>query len=432
MVKELFDFIKKSPTAFHAVDSAKEILDRSGFYALSEKEKWDIKLGKKYYVTRNDSSIIAFVLPKKKDGMKFKIISSHTDSPMFKLKENACLETGGKYTRLNTEGYGGMILSSWLDKPLSVAGRVVYKKGDKLGIANINIDRDLVVIPNVAIHMNREINDGFKYNKQVDMLPLLGQNGSEDAFKKILTDEVNKTLKKGKIKPEDIVGKDLFLYNRSEGALLGAKEEFIGAPRLDDLECVFASLKAIAETDISNNTLKVVACFDNEEVGSLSYQGAAGGFLRDVISRISICTGIDEETIKIALAEGFMLSADNAHAVHPNHPEKTDENNKVYMNEGVVVKTNASQKYTSDGMGVAMLKLCAEKKNVPLQYFSNRSDAPGGSTLGNLSEQQISIPTVDIGLAQLAMHSSYETAGVRDLEYMVELMAAFYKLDEND
>lgn len=425
MVKDLFDFIKKSPTAFHAVDSAKEILDRAGFKALSEKEKWDIKLGKKYYVTRNDSSIIAFVLPKKKDCMKFRIISSHTDSPMFKLKENACLETGGKYTRLNTEGYGGMILSSWLDKPLSVAGRVVYKRGDKLGITNINIDRDLVVIPNVAIHMNREINDGFKYNKQVDMLPLLGVDNSGESFERLIVDEVNKTLKKGKIKPADIVGRDLFLYNRSEGTLLGAKEEFIGAPRLDDLECVFASLKAIAETDISNNTLKVVACFDNEEVGSLSYQGAAGGFLRDVISRISISTGIDEETIKIALAEGFMLSADNAHAVHPNHPEKTDENNKVYMNEGVVVKTNASQKYTSDGMGVAMLKLCAETKNIPLQYFSNRSDAPGGSTLGNLSEQQISIPTVDIGLAQLAMHSSFETAGAKDLEYMVELMENF-------
>lgn len=324
-----------------------------------------------------------------------------------------------KYTQLNTEGYGGMLCATWLDRPLSIAGRVLVSEGNSIVTKLLNIDRDLLMIPNVAIHMNRAANDGFKYNLQVDMLPLLsaGDDRQKD-FKQIIADELG-------VKKEDILGHDLYLYNRMAPSIWGANEEFISAGHLDDLQCGFASLKALL-AGYNDESIDIMACFDNEEVGSGTKQGADSTLLRDTLTRINSALGKTEEDYHRALASSFMLSSDNAHAVHPNHPEHTDATNCTYMNEGVVVKSHAGQKYTSDGVSMAVVKALASGADVPLQYFANRSDKAGGSTLGNIAMAQASMNAVDIGLPQLAMHSSYETAGIKDTYYAITLMKALF------
>lgn len=417
--KELLSFLKKSPTAFHAVDSIKNELNHDGYKELLESEKWDIELGGKYYVIRNGSSIIAFHVGEELDQYSFNVVASHSDYPTFKIKENAEIEVKGKYTQINTEGYGGMILSTWLDRPLSVAGRALVKEGNALRSRLVNVDRDLLMIPNVAIHMNRNINDGFVYNKQIDMVPLLGGSETKKGdFKKIIAESLN-------VNPDDIYGSDLYLYSRVEPTIWGANEEFISCAHLDDLQCGFSSLKAFLKGYHKQN-INVLACFDNEEVGSLTRQGAASTFLADVLKRIHFALGKNEEDYYRAIASSFMLSADNAHAVHPSHPEKTDVGNCVFMNEGIVVKSHAGQRYTSNGISIAVFKKICEEAHVPLQFFANRSDAQGGGTLGNIAMAQVSMNSVDIGIPQLAMHSAYETAGIKDTYYMIEAMKAFY------
>ena len=415
----LMDFLKESPTAYHAVDKISKILDDSGYLALEEGEEWNIEPGGSYYVTRNGSSILCFTLGNDLEDYNFQIAAAHTDSPTFKIKENAELHMTDRYSKLNTEGYGGMICSSWMDRPLSVAGRVLVREAGSVVSRLLTVDRDLLMIPHVAIHMNRQVNDGYAFNKQVDMLPLYAAGSEEGSFRKLIAEELS-------VEEEDILASDLFLYNRMQPTIWGLQEEFISGPHLDDLQCVYVILQALRKAD-HRSGVNMAAFFDNEEVGSGTKQGADSTFLSDVLYRISLALDKTESEHMRALASSFMISADNAHAVHPNHPEHTDQNNHNYMNAGVVVKSHAGQKYTSDGMSIAVIRELAHRAEVPLQYFANRSDKNGGSTLGNISGSHVSIPTVDLGLPQLAMHSSYETAGSRDTAYMIRLLEEFYE-----
>lgn len=422
-IAELAAFIKGAPTAFHAVEQISSILRENGFEELEEKEKWSLKPGRGYFVTRNHSSIIAFKAGEELSDYGFHVTASHSDSPTFKLKENAELEVKKKYTVLNTEGYGGMICSTWFDRPLSVAGRAVVKTEGGMETRLVKLDRDLLVIPSLAIHMDRTVNDGHAFNKQKDMLPLLsGEVKEPGAVKRLVAEEL-------KVPEENIYGMDLFLYNRTEPAVWGYNNEFFSCPQLDDLQCAYASLTGFLSGN-SKSSVNVYACFDNEEVGSGTKQGAGSTFLFDILWRINRALGKDEEDFYRAAAKSFMLSCDNAHAVHPNYKEKTDETNCVYMNEGIVVKSHAGQKYTSDAVSIALFKEICEKAEVPVQFFANRSDAAGGSTLGNIAMSQVSMNAVDIGLPQLAMHSAYETCGVRDTEYLIRAAQVFYSCEE--
>ena len=416
--KKLIEFIKKSPTCFHAIDTIKKEL--KDFTPLHEQEKWTLKPGGKYYVARNQSSIIAFTLPQAPFSA-FQLIASHSDSPAFKIKENAETSVRGKYVQLDTERYGGMIMSSWFDRPLSVAGRALVRDGQGVRTVLVNLDQDTAIIPNVAIHMNREINNGYKYNAAVDTYPLWGTESAKDTFRARIAEAAG-------VEEKGLLGADLFLYNRMEGKLWGVKEEFVSAPRLDDLECAFASVEALKAAGESNHA-NVCCVFDNEEVGSTTKQGADSTFLSDVLRRILLSLGRDEEDYYTVLANSFMLSADNAHAVHPNHPEFSDPLNCTYMNEGIVVKFNANQKYTTDGVSEAVFHAVCQRAGVPVQHYANRSDMAGGGTLGNISGSHVSINTLDIGLAQLAMHSCYETAGSKDVDYMIRGMKAFYETE---
>lgn len=419
--KELMAFIKKSPTAFHVVNNFSQMLEKSGFTKLNEMDRWEIKPNGKYYVTRNDSSIIAFRMPENVDFYNFQISAAHSDSPAFKIKENPEMIEDSNYVTLNVEKYGGMLMAPWLDRPLSVAGRVIIKDGNTLKPVLINVDRDLCVIPNLAIHMNRDANNGIKYNPQKDMIPLFGEISAKNKFEKIIAKEANTDT-------DSIISTDLFLYNREKGTVWGADNEFISAPRLDDVMCAYSCINALIKSKETNKeSVNVCAVFDNEEVGSTTKQGADSSFLSDVLSRISMCTGKDSEDFVRACASSFMLSADNAHAVHPNYKEKADPTNRPYMNKGIVIKYNANQKYTTDAVSAAIFKEICKKAEVPVQSYVNRSDIPGGSTLGNISNSHISLNTVDIGLAQLAMHSPYETAGIKDTELMIKAVKKFYE-----
>lgn len=424
-VKGLMSFLKKSPTAFHAIENLRQELENAGYEELPESRKWHVKKGGCYYTTRNGSSLIAFrVGCELSEDAGFLVTASHSDSPCFKIKENAEIRVMNHYMQLNTEGYGGMICSTWMDRPLSIAGRVLVRVKNAAGDETyesrlIDFDRDLVMIPNVAIHMNRKINDGMSYNKQIDMLPLIATGEMQSGeFKKLVA-------KQAGAKEADVLGSDLYLYSRTEPTVWGAKNEFVSAGRLDDLECAYGNLIGFIEGGCRKN-IQVYCCFDNEEVGSSTKQGANSTFLQDVLYRIVRSLGMDDEDYRCMTARSFMLSCDNAHAVHPNHPEKTDVGNRVFMNEGIVIKAHAGQKYTSDGVSVAIFRGICEKAGVPFQFFANRSDEAGGSTLGNIAMAHVSMNTVDLGLAQLAMHSAYETAGILDLDYLIAASKAFY------
>jgi len=419
-VNELLRFIEKAPTAFHAADEFSKMLDGAGFERLEESRPWTLRRGAGYYVTRNRSSIIAFRVPEGGFG-PFQICASHGDSPTFKIKENAELEVRGKYIQLDVERYGGMIMNTWMDRPLSVAGRVLVRTEKGVETRLVKVDRDLVMIPNVAIHMNREVNNGYKYNPATDTTPLLGTAAVKGCFREIVASACG-------VCAEDVVGSDLFLYNRAPGAVWGARDEFLSCGRLDDLECAFTSMKAFVAARPGAH-VNVCAVLDNEEVGSTTKQGAHSTFLSDVMRRIALALGADGERYLAALSSSFMLSADNAHATHPNHPEYADPLNQAFMNEGIVIKFNANQKYTTDGVSEAVFHRILDAAGVPCQHFANRSDLAGGGTLGNISGSQVSINMLDIGLAQLAMHSSYETAGVKDVQYMIDGIRAFYEAE---
>ena len=396
----------------------KEILSADGFAELKEEDKWEITKGGRYFVTRNDSSIVAFTIPET-GFMGYRIMASHSDSPTFKIKENPEMEVDHKYVKLNVERYGGMLCAPWFDRPLSVAGRVIVKEGDAFVTKLVDVDRDLLMIPNLAIHMNREVNDGYKYNAQVDMLPLYGDISSKDTFMRTIAENAG-------VKEEDILGHDIFLYNRVKGSIWGANEEFVSSSRLDDLQCAFSSLQGFLKGD-KKEYVAVHCVLDNEEVGSGTKQGAASTFLYDTLVRVNECLGLSYEEYLRGLAKSFMLSADNAHAVHPNHKEAADPVNRPYMNEGIVIKHSANQKYCTDGVSAAVFKDLCREAGVPFQTFTNRSDMLGGSTLGNISNTKVALNAVDIGLPQLAMHSPYETAGVKDTCYLIRAAEKFFK-----
>lgn len=408
--EKLLDFIEKSPTAFQAVDEMQKRLTENGFEVLSEKEYWKLIPGGKYLVTRNNSALIAFCIPEKESRV-FHIMASHSDSPSFKIKENPEIKVDNSYVKLNVEKYGGMLMAPWFDRPLSVAGRVIIRRNGGLKEKLINIKRDLVMIPNLAIHMNREANNGVSYNPQKDLQPLFAVGNTDRTLLEIIAEQTG-------VKKEDIISHDLFLYNRMPGTVWGADREFVSSARLDDLQCAFASMEGLLRAQ-NHESIAVHCVMDNEEVGSGTKQGAASTFLKDTLLRINMGLGRTYEEYLMTLAGSFMVSADNAHALHPNYTDKTDPTNHPVLNKGIVIKFNANQKYCTDAVSAAIFKELCTKAGVLYQTFVNRSDIAGGSTLGNISNTQVPMNTVDIGLPQLAMHSPYETAGVKDTEYLV-------------
>lgn len=414
--RDLLHFISKSPSVFHVVRHIKAALLYAGFTEIREEDSWQIKRGGKYVVTRNGSALIAFSVPED-GGNAFKITAAHCDSPTFKIKENPEIRDG-KYTRLNVEGYGGMIMSTWLDRPLSAAGRLFVKDNGQIISKLVSLDHPTLLIPSVAIHMDRTVNSGHAWNIQNDLLPLYSTDGAADFMETL--------AQAAKVKAADILGHDIFLYSCAPGILWGPQHEFISSPRLDDLQCAFATFRGFTngkkEKDIS-----VYALFDNEEVGSGTAQGAGSTFLTNTISRLALSLGRSYDEIQAMLAKSFMISADNGHAVHPNHGEYADPVNAPVLNGGIIIKFNASQKYSTDGYSAAIFRDLCLKADVPLQTYTNRSDIPGGSTLGNISNTKVAVPTVDIGLPQLAMHSSYETAGAKDTEYLVKAVSYFFE-----
>ena len=428
--RKFLGFIKECPTSYQTVNTLKKIFDEAGFV---QKEEWEYGFWNKDdafgspdgeykgYVIRNDSSIIAFRVPACKSPKGFKIVCSHTDSPMFKFKDNGEYGNSDTCLKLDVEKYGGMITQSWFDRPLGAAGRIVCDVDGILDSILVNISEPSFIIPSLAIHMTRG-NDASKtgISVQKEMQPVAADKGLYELIRKEFG-----------IKQSDILGTDLYLYNTQEGCIMGENASLISAPRIDDLQCVYSTMTGFIQTRCQDKPerdeyIKVYAAFDNEEVGSGTKQGAASTFLYDVLWRMNKALGKNEEEFYRAVAGSFMLSCDNAHAVHPNYRQKTDVTNCVYMNDGIVIKSHAGQKYTSDAVSVAVFRMICEKAGVPLQYFANRSDEAGGSTLGNIAMTQVSMNTVDIGLPQLAMHSAYETAGVKDTEYMVKAVETFY------
>lgn len=409
--EKLFDFIKRSPTAFHAVKSAAEEFEAAGFERLTENGNWTLRRGGAYYVTRNLSSIIAFRVPKG-DVKGFMMASSHSDSPMFKIKENPELREKC-FVKLATERYGSMLLAPWFDRPLSFAGRVVVRTKDGIDSRLIDCERPFCVIPSVSIHFNRKANEDATYNPAVDTVPLAGI-GDDLSVRR-------EAARLAGVAEEDLLSGDLFVYNPEGGVEYAGA---ISAPRLDNLECAYASIAALTASE-AKESIPVCCIFDNEEVGSTTKQGAASTFLEDTLGRISDALGI-EGGLRRLLSSSFMASCDNAQGVHPNHPELYDKSNSVYMNGGVVIKYNANQKYTTDAVSASVMKLICEAASVPVQSYANRADIPGGSTLGSISAAKVSVNTADIGLAQIAMHSCYETAGAKDLEYLVRALEKLY------
>ncbi len=415
--KQLLKFIENSPTAYQAVDSAAAILEEQGFARLCAQQAWDLTPGRGYYTVQNGTSIIAFRVPTGKIGSVM-LAASHSDSPTFKLKA-VCEADTGEYVKLNTERYGGMILSSWLDKPLSLAGRLVVKEDNAIKTISVKVDRDLLLIPNVAIHQNRKHNDGYVFNAQTDMMPLYGTSDAKGSLMATVAEAAG-------VAAENVIGSDLYLYNRTPGTIWGADDAFFSAPRIDNLMCAYGTLKGLLQADVAEHVLQVWACFDNEETGSRTKQGAGALWLRDVLERVCEAGGVD---LRRVMPTSMMLSADNAHAKHPNHPELSDAQNAPRMGGGVVIKANASQSYATDGVSCAIFSEICKKAGVPTQSFANRSDSPGGSTLGSIADTLLPINTVDIGMAQLAMHSSYETAACADTAHVINASRAFFEAE---
>ncbi len=410
-IADYIRYIDQTPTAYQAVAVQKETLSAAGFTELQEKDPWKLKRGGSYFVTRNASSLIAFSIPSGKIKSA-RIVASHADSPAFKIKNDPEMKGVSPYVTLNVEEYGGTILSTWFDRPLSVAGRVFVKKRGKAQECPVDLAKEVCLIPSLAIHLDRDVNKGHAFQIQKELLPLLTNDPSVT-----LNALIAKALG---VKEESIVSADLFAYNRMAPKVWGAKDEFLSAPRLDDSACAYASLTALLKA--RSASLTVHAVFDNEEVGSSSLQGACGTFLKDTLHRIALGLGLNEEEEMRMLSESFLLSADNAHALHPNVPEKSDPKARPVLGGGVVLKFSGNQKYTTDAYSAAVVRMLAEGAKITLQDYHNHSDLPGGSTLGNLSIRQVGVHSADIGVPQLAMHSAYETCAVSDLSDMVKLM----------
>ena len=405
--KELCAFLDASHSQYHARAYLTAILDKAGYTPLKESEKWELLPGGKYYVNRGGSAVLAFRVPEG-EALGFLISAAHTDRPAFKLKENGEIE--GVYPRLAVERYGGQILAPWLDRPLSIAGRVLVQTEHGAESRLLDIDRDLLLIPNVAIHMNRQ--DGYKWNPVTDVLPLLASPENKGQFAAMLEKEAG-----GKI-----LSHDLFLYIRQKASVWGLDESFLSSAALDDLECVWGCFQGFLNAG-TGRSIPLFAALDSEEVGSCSPQGAGSTLLRQTVSRIAQALALDENRL---LAQSFLVSADNAHAQHPNHPELADSGNAPKMGGGIVIKFNSNLRYCTDGLSAAVMRTVCQRAGVNSQNYYNRPDIPGGSTLGCISIGQVSVPTVDIGLAQLAMHSCYETAAVSDAIDLEKAMTVYF------
>lgn len=415
--RDLIHFIARSPSTFHAVRGMKAALLYAGFQEIREEDEWHIEKGGKYVVTRNGSALIAFSVPEE-GGDRFHVVAAHCDSPTFKIKENPEIKVG-PYVKLNVEAYGGMIMSTWLDRPLSVAGRLIACENGHLAEKLVAVDGTMLVIPSVAIHMDRNVNHKKDWNVQNDLLPLYGLSSGKTSFMDVVAAAA-------KVKAEDILAHDLYLYSRVPGTIWGEEREFISSPKLDDLQCAFAAFRGYTMGK-KEKTIAVYALFDNEEVGSETARGAGSPFLSTVLTRLSLSLGNTYDQTMAMIARSFMISADNAHSIHPNHPEYADPVNQPVINGGIVIKYSARQSYATDAFSAAYFKDLCGKFNIPTQIFTNRSDNPGGSTLGNISNTKVSMPTVDIGLPMLAMHSSWETAGVTDTENLVHAVCEFFE-----
>ena len=408
-IKSLVDFLDGSHSVYHAARGIGKLLEDAGYIRLAEQDDWALVPGGKYYLIRGGTAVIAFRIPAG-TPCGFLLSASHADRPTFKIKENG--ELTGTYTRLATEKYGGMLMAPWLDRPLSIAGRVLVETEHGVAEKLVDIDRDLLLIPNVAIHMNRKANDGYTWNPAVDTLPLLGGKDAAGKLSKLLESEAG-----GRI-----LGHDLYLYVRQKASVWGVDAEFISSAALDDLACAWCCANGFLNA-CDSGSVPVLCVFDSEEVGSSSVQGAASDLLEGVLGRICARRGWE---LPRMLAQSFMISADNGHAVHPNHPEYADSANAPVINQGVVLKFNANQRYCTDGVSAAIFRKICAGAGIPVQTYCNRADIPGGSTLGNISLAHVSVPTADIGLPQLAMHSCYETAGVKDAVYLADAMTAYY------
>lgn len=419
---ELIAFLNESHNEYLAANAIRNILSKSGFKEIKENETWNLKENSKYFFLRNGNSLVAFVTPYKlnKSEFYYKIISSHLDSPALKLKENpaVCINF---YEKWKVEVYGGLINSTYVDRPLGLAGRLIVKTKNGLETKIVDTKKAVAIIPNVAIHQNKNINNGFIYNPQVDLLPLAGTSEKAHYFDEI----VSSFLKDD----EEIVSYDLYLYNFDKVQYVGFNDDLICGQKEDDLSSAFLSLKALvdSETNYNESGIKIAAFFNNEETGSLSFSGADSDLLKSTLRRIALSFNVKESEYFAAIKKSFVLSADNGHAIHPNHPEMSDDKNLCLLNKGILLKFNSNMAYTSDAFTSAFVKTLCKDNNIPYQVFFNRSDVRGGSTLGNISISQESILTVDIGMPQLAMHSSFETIGSEDTKHMFNLMSSFYK-----
>ena len=425
LTQKLLDFIDASPTMFHATASCIDRLEKADFKFLNPSKPWELKVGGKYYTTINDSAVIAFCINSDDiENEGFKIIGTHGDAPGFRIKPNAQMGTEG-YIKLNTEGYGGDILSTWFDRPLSVAGRVALKSDDLLRPTTklVDLNKPILIIPNLAIHMNREVNNGVKFNKQKDTLPILTY-AHEPVSSTLMLDLLAQTLN---VSASDILDADLYLYPYEKSMLVGLKEEFISAPRLDDLSMTYAGLEAILN-NTSKKGISMFVCYDNEEIGSHTKQGADSPYLIRTIERILLAMGKSREALFMALENSFMLSGDVAHLSHPNYMEKSDPTNPVLPGKGPAIKVNANFSYTTDSDSYAVFAGICKAHNIPFQVFVNRSDERGGSTIGPITASHLGIRSVDIGTPMLAMHSARELMAVEDFIYTVEAMKAFFSI----
>lgn len=422
-IDKTINLLRKSTSPFHVVKLIEEELKENGFEELSESNNYHLTKGGKYYLKRNSSSIIAFSLNDMMTDFHFQITATHTDSPTFKLKPKPLVRKDNALV-LNVEPYGGLIQNTWLDRPLSFAGRVMVSKDGRIETRLLSIDEDLLIIPNLCIHLNRTINQGFQYNPSKDLLPVFALDVDEDfSFDSYLLSKLNLD------ESYHVEGFDLFLCNRDQARVIGMNQELIASPREDDLASCYAALLGFLSASEVKDRVNVFVAFDNEEVGSLTKQGANSTFLQETLRRISKCFGKESDDFEKEIAASILLSIDNAHADHPNYPEVRDRTSPVMMNHGIVIKYNANQSYTSDAFSAAIVKSIAKKADLNLQEYTNRSDMRGGSTLGNISNSMVSLTSADIGIGQLAMHSSYEVMGKKDLEDMVSFTKEFYSTD---
>jgi len=426
--QNLVDFIYESPSPYHVIKNVKKKLLKEGFSELVLTDKWDVETGKKYFVCQNSTSLFAFIVGNGKiEENGFKIIAAHSDAPTFKIKPSPEISVEGKYVKFNTETYGSPILNTWFDRPLSVAGRVSVRSKNPLKPDNhlVNIKKPILVIPNLPIHFNRTVNDGIALNKQVDMLPITTIINEELNNDLLLVSKISEEIK---VPVEDILEVDLNLYDYTKGSIIGLNNELISSGKLDDLAMVHAGLSAFVESPTTNAT-NVLAIFDNEEVGSRSKQGAGSPILKDILKRIVVVQNKNEEDIQRSIYNSFMISADMAHGLHPNHPEKHDPVSRPILNSGPVIKIEGNQKYTTDSDSGAVFEMICQNDDIPYQKFVNRSDMLGGGTLGNVSAGQLAIRSVDVGNPMWAMHSIRETSGVDDHTFMTNAFKSFYKLN---